>query len=283
MRRILNCSDQVAICGETHYLGHWMGYKGYQRELARVADIMTNAGAAQVVDYIYHLHHNAWRGQGFWGWVQSNVERDKFLEQLLLSDRNEHAVFDLVMDLYAGAKPIRGDKTPAHIHSVTTLLQWYPNAKIIHMFRDLRAIFVSEKRRQLIEEYITLPYRLLWRSEFAVEVILSTNFIMHWLRVARLHQQYQQLYPNNYYLCRFEDLTNDPETQLRKLCDFLEIDFTDRMLRLSYQNSSLIPRHQAQGIDASSANRWQKHLHPLTKKWLTLWSKKYLLEFGYQI
>jgi hypothetical protein len=281
MRRILNCSPEVAVCGETHYLGHWIGYQGFQHEFAKVADISTDAGAEKVVDYIYHIRPNAWRGDGFWGWVQKNSDRNQFLEKLLASDRSEHAILDVVMALYAGDKPIRGDKTPAHIHSLPTLLSWYPDAKIIHMFRDLRAIFVSEKRRQLME-YITLPYRILWRSELALEMVLSTNFIFHWLRAARLHRQYQELYPHNYHLCRFEDLTSDPETHLKKLCASLELDFSDRMLNLSYQNSSLIPRHQAQGIDASTANRWQKHLHPLTSKWLVWWSKKYLLEFGYQ-
>jgi hypothetical protein len=191
-------------------------------------------------------------------------------------------MLDVAMTIFADHKSIQGDKTPAHIHSVPTLLDWYPEAKVIHMFRDLRAIFVSEKRRQSIE-YITLPYRILGRSQLLLEMSLSTIFIIHWLQAIQLHRRYQQRFPDQYYLCRFEDLTGDPEGEVEKLCHFLGIEFDRQMLELSYQNSSLVPRHQAQGIDVSTSNRWRNYLHPLTNRWLLLWSKKYLVEFGYQL
>ena len=132
-------------------------------------------------------------------------------------------------------------------------------------------------------EYITLPYRILRKFGPLLDVFLRSYIVMHWLRMVKLHQKYQRLYPNNYYLCKFEDLVNDPEAQLHRLCDFLEIDFKDQMLELSLQNSSLVPRHQAKGIDASAAERWRGKVSPLTSKWVSFWSKKRLLELGYSL
>lgn len=280
MRRILNASADIAICGETHYLKHWFGFQGFQREFASVGDITTEAGVERVVDYIYGIDGNSWRGRGFWGWVQRNTDRQEFLLKLLASDRSDHAVLDVVMDTYAGNRLVRGEKTPAHIHSVPTLLKWYPNSKIVHMFRDPRAIFVSEKSRQL-KEHITLPYRLLWRVEPLLEIVLSFHIATTWLQIVRLHHRYLRSYPHNYYLCKYEDLVSDPETHLKKLCDFLDIEFTDQMLHLSYQNSSLVPRHQTQGIDSTAAERWRQHIHPATHRWLVFWVRRHLREFNY--
>jgi hypothetical protein len=38
---------------------------------------------------------------------------------------------------------ILGKKTPTHYYYVSTLVEWFPEAKIIHTFRDQRAILVS--------------------------------------------------------------------------------------------------------------------------------------------
>ncbi|RLA95829.1 MAG: hypothetical protein DRG83_18080 [Deltaproteobacteria bacterium] len=306
LRNALNCSKNVAICGETHFLGsprtsssllryvlnrpekvadrggRFLLWKrptnpGSRQAFAKVGDISTDTGAKKVVDYIYNSRPT------FWRWAAEHVDREEFLHRLLESDRTDRALLDLLMAFYANGKPIRGEKTPDHIHHVPTLLEWFPKAKIVHTFRDLRAVFVSLREKILKRQDISSRHRILRKSPLLYEAHLSINIAIHWLRVAQLHHQFQQLYPDNYYFCKFEDLVHNPRTHLKRICDFLEIDFTEAMLHQSFQNSSLIPRHQARGFDATAANRWRKHLHPLTNKWLVWWSRKQLLEFGYQL
>ncbi len=45
-----------------------------------------------------------------------------------------------------------GEKTPTHYKYVPTLLEWYPEAKIIHTFRDPRAILVSQLKKMQKKE-----------------------------------------------------------------------------------------------------------------------------------
>lgn len=266
LRSLSNYSEQADVYQKTRLFkqtyGSWQAF-------AQVGDLKTDLGATKVVDYIYNTR------PAFWRWIADNVEYNEFLSKLLASDRTDRALFDLLMTFYASGKPIRGEKTPYHIHHVPTLLRWFPNAKIIHMFRDLRAIFISQQRKklELDKDRISPRHRIFRQSGSAHELYLSVNVIIHWLRIVQLHYQYQQLYPNNYFLCRFEDLVCDPQTHFKKLFDLLEIEFTELMLEDSFQNSSLIPRHQAQGIDALAAGRWREYLHPLTNTWMVLWSK----------
>jgi hypothetical protein len=284
MRNILNCSEDVAICrGESHFLGGvrfltLLTSPGFRQQFAKVGDISTDVGAKKVVDYIYDIHWNV-----FWSWVRENVDREEFLDRLLESDRTDRSLFDLVMAFYADGKPIRGEKTPAHIHYVDILLEWFPNAKIIHMFRDPRAVYVSLRNKPKREGLA--PRRPILRKLGVIgEIYSCLNVVITWLHIVRLHYQCQQLYTNNYYFCRYEDLISDPKTNLERLCDFLKISFSEAMLQQAVVNSSFVSRgDQIYGFDASAIDRWREHLRPVTNFWFVLWCKKQLLEFGYQL
>ena len=112
---------------------------------------------------------------------------------------------------------------------------------------------------------------------------MSTSIIAQWLRVAQLHAHYQQRYPDNYYLLRFEDLVNAPHEQLKLLCDFLGIAYTDKLLNASVVNSSFVQARRVRGFDKSVADRWLNNIKPSTNKWFVFWCKKYLKQFEYQV
>ncbi len=287
VRKFLNQSPRVALCDETHYLPHWLGYRGYGHELAGVADVRSDAGVHAITDYVYQVEATTRRSRGFWGWVQRNVPPARFEQKLLASDRSEHAILDVIMDLYAeehGNAPIRGEKTPANLHSVPTLLRWYPNAKIIHTFRDPRAIYVSQRQWNLKREQVHGPYKLLRHAGPAMDVMLSAHLTTYWLRAARLHQQYARHYPDRYFLSRFEDLLADQEGQVQRICDFVGVELTPAMLDFShssFQNSSVTAPHSVQGVDAQAAERWKQHIHPLAEQWITFWGKRHLQTMGY--
>jgi hypothetical protein len=282
MRRVLNSSPEIEICGETHFLSHWFGYKGFKHEFAQVADIKTDTGVRKLADYIYNIKSNKSRGRGYWRRIHRELERDQFLEMILASERTEWTPLDLLMEVNAGSK-IRGEKTPGHIHRVPELLEHYPKAKVIHMLRDPRAIFISSKRWQATYEYVTWPYRILRHSDLVLGIFVSLHTMVIWLRAVQLHHSYRRLYSDRYHLCRFESLVTNPEAEITRLCEFLEIDYTEDMLEISYQNSTVSQKQQSKGYDTSTVERWRQYLNPAMHKWLLLWCKKRLLEFGYHI
>jgi hypothetical protein len=175
-------------------------------------------------------------------------------------------------------KPIAGEKTPAHIRYVPTLMEWFPNARVIHMMRDPRAIFVSELRRRYKESDST-PYRQLKRVYplFKSYILLQTT--LAWLESVRRCRQYQKRFPGQYRLVKFEDLVREPEKQIRALCDFLGVEFQSEMLDQSVVSSGF-QLGQA-GFDAQAADRWRQTIDPLSNAWLAFWFRSYLKEFGY--
>jgi hypothetical protein len=260
LRVILNGSKRATTWSEAHLLKH-LTNTGLRQELAEVGEISTDIGARKIVDCILDT---------CWRCALENVDREEFWHKLLESDRTDRALFDLIMAFCADGKPIRGEKTPSHIQHVPTLLEWFPNAKVIHTLRDPRTIAVSRKK-------MPMTPRALARRDHSpallFEIHESLGAIILWLRVIQLHDQYQQLYPNNYYFLKSEDLVSDPKAHLRKLCDFLEIDLTERMLQ-----RLLTGRDFGVGI-----GYWRRYLHPVTNKLVVSLCRKYLLEFGYPL
>jgi hypothetical protein len=236
LREILNKSEQVCISPETHFLRRFSRL-GVKKELKNFGDLLDDGNVKKLVDYLYSKKV---RALGAWGWLNKNVDKQHFTQRLLGSDRSERAIFFLVMQAYTEVNKggsaddlILGDKTPTHLYYVPTLLEWFPGAKIIHTFRDPRGIIVSKLKK--VEKglegpqvrYSYLPEWLLDPLITPIEVVHITKF---WFDAARLHAKYEQLYPHQYHLVRFEDLISEPEKQIRQICDFLNIDFENAML-----------------------------------------------------
>ena len=283
-RQILNSSKEIGLGSESHFFRDLPRFlvqrrPSFREQIAKIGDITTDEGAEKAVDFIFNI---ADRHYSFWNMRAKNVARDEFLRRLLDSDRSERTLFDLAMAFHARGKPIRGEKTPAHIFFVPTLLEWYPNAKVIHTFRDPRAIYASSRKKAAGKQYPLLN-TLLRKLGLIFELYSSMQVILPWLQVIKLHDRYRACYPGSYYLSRYEDLVCDPERSLRKLCDFLEVDFTEEMLQQSVVNSSYSPTGQIKGFDLAAIERWREHLDPLLHRWFLLWCRKPLAENGYEL
>jgi hypothetical protein len=184
------------------------------------------------------------------------------------------------MEHFADGKPMSGDKSPQHIHSVPLLLEWFPDARVIHTFRDPRAVYVSVKRKGL-RARPSGRQGLIRRLPAVASPYLATSVIWHWRRVLALHREYEARYADRYMLTRFEDLIGDPESVIKRLCAFIGVAFDQRMLDQVVLNSSFLPRGAARGFDPAVLERWREHLSPLAARWFAARCGKELAEFGY--
>jgi hypothetical protein len=277
--RILNQSPQVRLAGETHFLGApgLIGRRsGYADRFAAAGDLGTDVGLERIVTAVY-----ASRGKSFWARFASTVDRDEFAGALRRSDRSRRALFDAAMRSFAGDRPVAGDKTPEHIHAVPTLLAWFPHARVVHTFRDPRAIYVSLRRKERAES-ISRVGRLARLTGPIFELYASTSLAIRWRRMARLHRRYAAAYPGRYTLQRFEDLLADPHGTVRRLCEFIGIAYEPGMLDQVVHNSSYAPKRSGAGIDRATAERWRQHLSGTTARWLSLLCGSELARLGYK-
>ena len=279
-RGMLNASPMIWIAGESHFLpwptrlGLWRN-PGYASRLRRIGDLRTEAGLDRIVEHLFSL-----RGKSFWARLASRTDASSFAARLRATDRSDRALLDAAMSVFAGERPIRGEKTPEHVHAVPTLLEWFPGARVIHTFRDPRAVYVSLRRKERSDR-LTLAGRAARRLGPVFEVYAVLNVVLSWRRMLRLHHAYARRYPDRYRLVRFEDLVTEPERTTRGLARFLGIDHTDAMLEQVVHNSSYLGKGTATGIDPSVVDRWREHLSPTARRLFALAAGRALARLGY--
>jgi len=159
MRRVLDKHSRIGIATENHYLGHLLAREGARCYFGRVGDLRDDDAVRRRVELIYsgELQRRSRLRElsPYWRWLTDKVPREDIEAYLLASDRSERGVFEAFLRIYADrrGKAIMGEKTPAHLAYVETLLGWFPEGRVIHCMRDPRAIYVSELRRRYREQY----------------------------------------------------------------------------------------------------------------------------------
>ncbi len=103
-----------------------------------------------------------------------------------------------------------GDKTPFYVRRMSLLQEILPEARFIHIIRDGRDL--------------TLSIQGLWFGPNSIDE--AAEF---WTsRIAEGREQAPTL--EHYMELRYEDLVEDPEPELRRICEFVELPFDERML-----------------------------------------------------
>lgn len=105
-----------------------------------------------------------------------------------------------------------GDKTPDYVGNLQLLGDLFPAARFVHMIRDGRDVALS----------------ILDRSELHARAATPAFFWARAIRQARAASR--AVGPDRYLEIRYEDLLDDPEGELGRLCAFLEAPFSTAML-----------------------------------------------------
>ena len=121
----------------------------------------------------------------------------------------DHAAFARLMRCSAEGrgKPRWGDKSPAHITHVGSLLSAFPDARIVHIVRD---------PVRVVQSLLAVP----WGNPSILGNALTVRALLN--RVAPFRAQIHEV--------RLEDLLADPSTELRRILSFCDLPWSDRVL-----------------------------------------------------
>ena len=164
-----------------------------------------------------------------------------------------------------------GDKRPAYIQRLDVVLRMFPDAQIIHVVRDGRDCVSSLKG---------MP----WWSGGSIVAIWTWRNAM-----ARGRRARRRLPADTYLEVRYEDLVADPETQTRRLCDFLGEDFHEAMLQPQEVAAVAVPQRKVwhtrthEAIDDRALQRWRDDLEPWELDLLEFVAARELRAHGYAL
>jgi hypothetical protein len=285
MRNVLNSHSRIAIAPENHYLGHLLPGAGYRRLFRQEGDLADDQAIRRIVARIYseafQRDDRVRPVSPYWRWVKRHYAPEELERRLLAAPRTERGQFDALLRAFADARggSVIGEKTPAHIAFADTLMGWYPGARIVHMIRDPRGVYVSELRRRL-ETPTAIPYRWLVRLPllFRVFVLLQTTWA--WAGAVRRHRRLRRRYPGAYRLVRFRDLVQQPEATIRDVCMFLGVDYEPAMLEQEVTSRGVTLGRS--GFDATAADRWRGSISSREAAWIDRLLGRRLDEMGYE-
>ncbi|MEV0591977.1 sulfotransferase family protein [Nonomuraea cavernae] len=156
------------------------------------------------------------------------IDKDEFVRQCVEGPGSLGSVIGTTFRMYADRfdKPRWGDKRPSYVKQVDMLLRLFPDAQFIHLIRDGRDCVASLKE---------MP----WFTHNSFHAVSTWAEAMD--AGAKLRRT---MAADSYYELRYEDLTDDPSTELKKLCVFLEEDFDEAMISPREAASVAVPVHK---------------------------------------
>ena len=179
-------------------------------------------------------------------------------------NKDHVALFGLVMDQLV---EIHGndrwlEKTPAHVHYLNPILSAWDDARVIELVRDPRAALASRKRRRT-DEWLDKK-----EAKYGVPANRSTNFdplidSMMYKECIVGAKDAAKKFPGRVLTVRYEDLVSEPETEVRRICDFLNLDFRPDMLAVGWINAASTTESEgAGGISKAAIDKWRTILTP---------------------
>jgi LPS sulfotransferase NodH len=201
LQSMLNTHSKITIPPETHFFHSLSALLQWNKRL-EPAEFRS-----RLIDFWYR-HKTRLRDLGL---DQQQIRKQA--EQLELSEPID--LFSLQLTAYRmqRGKEVVGEKTPRHIRHIDQILSYFPQAKIISLFRDPRATANSEINAQF----------------GSPSVMITTQ---RWREYVELHHQYQQRLPEDIYMMtRYRDLIDDPAGTLEHIINHLGYEFEEEMLQ----------------------------------------------------
>ncbi|MFN3933044.1 MAG: sulfotransferase family protein [Parvibaculum sp.] len=202
----------------------------------------------------------------------SQIERFRVLWEMRLSERIEREageadhtfarrfLFDVV-DQYAARHDrnewdVWVDHSPNNIRHAISLVEAFPDARILHIIRDGRSAAAS-------------VLALDWGPADPVQAA------QWWMEAIAHGLAAERRYPDKVMSVKYESLTEDPEAELRRICEFAGLTFTAEMLYADSFKKPFYNQKQHSRVGTKiSADKNESWRNTLSKKDLALFESR---------
>jgi Sulfotransferase family len=177
-------------------------------------------------------------------WADFHLDEDEFRQRLRTAEPLDPSkTLRALYEAYAEriGKPRWGDKTPGHAKRMPRIARALPEAHFVHLIRDGRDVTVS-RRSRATDPAPVAKHAKRWQAR-----IRSTR-----RRARRV---------NHYLEERYEELVRDPEPVLRRICEFIELDYDPAML--SYHEHAAERLQEIANPLGGKSGEWRLQAHAL--------------------
>ncbi|MDQ3729490.1 MAG: sulfotransferase [Actinomycetota bacterium] len=200
LRLMLDTHTELAIPPETHFLGSLLEASGRVRFTPKLA-----------LEAIVEDPRRRWN--------DFNLDPDELQSRFeALPHFNASDALRAFYELYAEkqGKSRWGDKTPTYVKTMRRIKRVLPEASFVHVVRDGRDVTLSNNKRRAERGHR--------------DPVPAARAARQWRnRISKARADGPKL--GEYFEIRYEDLVIETESTLRRVCDFIDLEFEPRMLR----------------------------------------------------
>ncbi|WP_062344949.1 sulfotransferase family protein [Herbidospora yilanensis] len=180
------------------------------------------------------------------------LDRVEYVDHAVAAPGSLGSVLGTVFRDYAArfGKPRWGDKRPSYFKHVGMLLRLFPDAQFIHLVRD---------GRDCVASLMEMPW-------YKLDVY---HAIANWAEAIDFGRHHAAHLPaGSYYELRYEDLTADPESSLKRLCGFIGEDYDPAMCEPRHVAQVAVPAHKVwhanthTAVTTARSGSWSNRLEP---------------------
>jgi hypothetical protein len=272
LRTLLAQSKDVDIADEIHFFApRWLRVDIATRIRRHVGSL----DGPDAIDRLLELFYTPITVSWFWQTVDQQLDREMLRNELAGRNLSLQSIFDAILVVHARmrGKPRVGAKFPMHYSFTDRLIQWYPDCLLLHTTRDPRAVYSSQAQKYISDD-------LNWVRRQFTRFLQFVHINLQIARTARLHNRLQGR--SNYRLVRYEDMVSHPESEIRDICNFLDIEFVPEMLSPKRFGSSYEkPGQVSRGISPSSLERWRTSISGFSARFIEIVHRRSMRSLGY--
>lgn len=157
---------------------------------------------------------------------------------------------------------IWGDKSPLYIKHTPLLKKLFPEARFIHIIRDVRDYCLSINKA--------------WDKNMIRAAQRWCNDLQ---KIKSDSRQFQE----DYLEVRYEDLISQPHAILRTICDFLDIEFASQMMYLSKPSENLGDAKGLKEIKKDNKEKYRYLMKPSMLEKIEAITAPVLKSYGYSV
>jgi hypothetical protein len=137
-------------------------------------------------------------------------------------------------------KRVWGDKTPFHLVHLPMLKKLFPEARFIHIIRDVRDHCLSARKA--------------WHKNYYRSAQRWTDYI------SKCRQDARQIPTRGYLEVQYEQLIDSPAETMEKVCAFIGVSYEERMIKLIRPTENMGSARGQVGILNKNYGKWKGRL-----------------------
>lgn len=283
---------------------HFFDFTHYRKATERSRPGSGSDPNRSIAERIEDICANKWFNLAEGGGTSAPIDYDAFHERLRTSGAHDYpSLLEAILVAAAESCPAFAGRKPEDVRFVykgvqqsefvPELRQWFPDMQFIYVLRSPYGQINSAINNLRHGKKGIGKKREIARDHKKLDRSLAYPFLGPRLRQMKqsyfFMRKWAELYPANFYVLVYDRLLADPEDEMRKLAEFLGIEFTPGLLTLTecgkpkVRSGWSVGRHETSEISTGPITAWQEQLSPHVVRLVNMHFTDVLEDYGFEV